>query len=186
MSRHVRTIPPIVFAGMAATAMVATIGTPAGAQWVEMRLPSQGIGKRYEVTITRGMLEHSPAWPVAEANPPVGARKAIALAEREKSTLVKDDNRWTWRLESATLMPFDHDRWYWVIGYTADFREKGGGLPPRVNLVVLMDGTVVRPKVTLEESGERKQGISPGEVPKDTPHQYQNRAKGERPGSERR
>ena len=55
---------------------------------------------------------------------------------------------WTWRLVTMTLVPCGNDHWYWRMNYVS--RPNSGsisGLPPFLCLVVLMDGTLVEPKV---------------------------------------
>ncbi len=71
---------------------------------------SVAIRKRFDVTITADALRRSPAWRAGDANPPLAARKATALAEQQKSKLVKDGDGWTWHLHSAALVPRDVGR----------------------------------------------------------------------------
>ena len=64
-----------------------------------------------------------------------------------KDSLVKDSDDYKRWLEDAALTP-DHGKWYWVIRYEARVRRGGStGQPPYLRLVVLMDGTVIKPVV---------------------------------------
>ena len=94
------------------------------------------------------------------------------LADAEKSKLVKDTpghDGWTWHLVSMTLVPCGNDRWYWRVNYIADPNSGGlGGLPPSLCLIVLMDETLVEPKVRDRDrqgSGEVSSGSQMPGIP---------------------
>jgi hypothetical protein len=107
---------------------------------------SYAFGKQYAVTISREALENSPAWKDDVDNPPLSARKAIKLAEELKNALVKDSKEYKWKLVSAELHP--GDKWFWLINYEAKFQlGDSSGIPNNLRLVVLMDGTVIKPEV---------------------------------------
>jgi len=104
-------------------------------------------GKQYLVTVTQRALEKAPVWKDDAENPPLSARKAIRLADQLKSKLADDTDKWKWDRETASLVEWVPGRWYWLVSYEG--RPTDGiasGNMPRVQLVVLMDGTVVEPK----------------------------------------
>jgi len=105
-------------------------------------------GRDFVTPISREMFRRSPPWRPNEANPPLSPRKALTLAEREKARLIRPSaNRdLVWSLEGISLVPRADDRWYWVIEYWGSPGGALGGLPSILNLVVLMDGTLVPPK----------------------------------------
>ncbi len=110
---------------------------------------SYAFSKQYDVSVTTEALERSPQWKTGNENPPLSAMKAIALAAGLKESLVKDDEDSKWYLMSANLTPAAVEgKWFWLVEYEAVF-QKGGSSGPRDNLrlVVLMDGTVIKPVV---------------------------------------
>lgn len=111
-----------------------------------------GNGRYFVTTISREMLQRSPPWRPNEANPPLSARKALAVAEREKARLIRPsaDRDTVWSLEGISLVPRADDRWYWVIEYWGTPGGALGGSPSVLNVVVLMDGTLVQPKKTRD------------------------------------
>jgi len=111
-------------------------------------IASYAFDKVYIVDITREALDKSPAWENDADNPPVAARKAIQLADAMKNLLVKDTADHKWKLSFASLMPAGGNKWYWQIGYEAEFQGGAAtGIPHHLYLAVLMDGTVVGPEV---------------------------------------
>jgi hypothetical protein len=111
---------------------------------------SSDLWRTFVVTITGDAIRRSPRWRPSEANPPLAARKAISLAEPKRSKLVKDKpghDGLTWSLYSVDLVPRDDDRWYWLITYVGWPNGGIAGFPSDLQLVVLMDGTVVEPEV---------------------------------------
>jgi hypothetical protein len=107
---------------------------------------SYAFSKQYIVSITSETLEKSPTWKEDDENPPLPARKAIRLANKMKDSLVKDSKDYKWKLQSASLQPSDAGKWYWLVHYDAEFQGAGStGVPDHLRLVVLMDGTVVKP-----------------------------------------
>lgn len=114
-----------------------------------MKMYSEAFGKRYISTVTWKEINAAPKWGPDDDNPPVSARKAIKLATKVKDSLVKDDRHYQWRLDSVELHYWGGDNWYWVATYQAYFKGPGGstGPPIMLRLVVLMDGTAVKPDV---------------------------------------
>jgi hypothetical protein len=124
---------------------------------------SYGFGKKYSCEIPHDKLAKSPPWKQTADSPPLPAGKAIRLANAVKSRLVKDSHDFKWSLASATLEHIHsfgpwplpdgsdlRDRWWWAIKYEAYPRKGGTSGVPDLIVVVLMDGTVIEPKVSDE------------------------------------
>ena len=109
---------------------------------------SYAFAKQYAETIPRKALEKSPSWNGESENPPLSARKAIKLANEVKDTVVKDSKEIKWKLREASLVPTDDEKWYWLVYYEGVAQGFViSGIPPHLRLVVLMDGTVIKPEV---------------------------------------
>lgn len=115
-------------------------------------LGSYAFGKQYVVSINENVISRTPDWEPDDDNPPLAAKKAIKLATQMKDTLVNDDDDFKWRLESAALEPWRNgtNKWYWVVTYNAKFQGASSGQENFLRLIVLMDGTVMKPKISRE------------------------------------
>jgi len=102
-----------------------------------------------ETKITGGAVAAAPKWKAEDQHPPLSVRRAITLSDQLRSRLVRDANGWQWHLESAALTPWTPERpnghWFWVICYRAYPPGGMSGPSDELNVVVLMDGTVVQP-----------------------------------------
>lgn len=113
------------------------------------------------VTVVReGALNRS-LWLPEEENPPVSARKALALAEKEKERVLRGvrGGNTRWVLNSINLTPAGRNRWYWEVEYHG--YPPGGmtGRPYVLIFVVLMDGRLVKPKkMSCREAGGTERG----------------------------
>jgi hypothetical protein len=121
---------------------------------------SYAFGKRYCFEIAPEMLAKSPSWDGNADDTPLPAGKAVRLANSLKNRLVKDSKDFKWHLVSAEL---EHDflnepdsgKWWWAIRYEAHIRQGGeSGIPNHLKIIVLMDGTVIEPKITEADSRE--------------------------------
>lgn len=121
----------------------------------DLQIGSYGNGKQYTVSVSKDMLEKSPRWMEPDENPPISARRAIELATAMKDSLVKDSDSWKWKLRSASLEPID-GHWFWEISFEGKFDGFLEGRPPNLRLVVLMDGTVVKPLVKDDSTPKAK------------------------------
>lgn len=108
---------------------------------------SYAFSKKYNVSVTSDALEKSPTWKEDDENPPLPARKAIRLANEMKDSLVTDSKDFKWKLQNASLQPADAGKWYWLVHYDAEFQGGSTGRPDNLRLVVLMDGTVIKPVI---------------------------------------
>lgn len=89
-------------------------------------------------------LAATPKWDADDENPPLSARKAIALAE---ATLKEVQPYGPEAKFDAPMLKLRDCRgdWFWVVYYSPnDWRRFQSSFP----IVVLMDGTVVRPERT--------------------------------------
>lgn len=108
---------------------------------------SYAFGKQYTFAVTKAQLLKSPAWKDGN-NPPLSARKAIELATKLREKLVKDDDQYQWSFKEAALHKMAWDRWTWEVLFEARVKEGGStGIPPYLNIMILMDGTVVEPTI---------------------------------------
>ena len=113
----------------------------------EVTIYSYAFSKQYVVRVSNEALKESPSWKDDAENPPLSAKKAIKLANDMKDSLVKDGKSFKWILESASLKPARGDRWYWLLNYEVEFEGAHVGPPQNLRLIVLMDGTVIKPEV---------------------------------------
>ena len=123
------------------------VGFTSGAAIAEA-FPSRAPAQAYVTTITRKMLDDSPAWDANDENPPLSARKAMAAANAVVAKLEPDTKSWKRRLEGLFLcQDGESNKWYWRVEYRWDPPPGTalGGLAPYMTIVVLMDGTVVQP-----------------------------------------
>jgi len=117
---------------------------------VSMEFASYADGKEFDFKITHDEIQRTPIWPVDVAFPPFSARKAQALARKQMDSLVSDGRKWP--LERVCLEDMgDNLHWLYIVEF---------GLPPskapglhsviedRFRIVVLMDGTVIKPVIT--------------------------------------
>ena len=100
--------------------------------------------------ITDEAIDKSPNWDAASENPPLSAKKALKLslpvAERLAKAEKKGFDAWKIELEGATLKK-SGKHWIWKVQYTWHRGGIGTGVPPFADIIVLMDGTVVEPKI---------------------------------------
>ena len=125
---------------------------------------SYAFGKRYASGITIEKLTKLPSWNMQQSDsPPLPPGKAIRLANALKEKLVKEKlvmepKDYQWSVQSTTLTRLDPvawegskllDKWWWEVLYAAQFTGGGYTGPPiELRIVVLMDGTVIVPKVS--------------------------------------
>ncbi len=124
--------------------------------WVAGAVPAEELhqsvsepidGKHYSTPITEAMVKKTPAWKADAENPPVSARKAMALAEKYVDQKFKLDKanaeKWERGFESISLVEHG-DHWFWHVHYEwYPTQEEPGENVPYAYVVVLMDGTVV-------------------------------------------
>ena len=113
----------------------------------DIEIVSRGIDNEYHVVIREADIKKTPGWKADAENPPVSARKSIALATRLRKSLLPDSKKYKWRLVSAELNPYWlPERWYWVVEFEGNRTDVSNetGLAPQLRVVILMDGTVLK------------------------------------------
>lgn len=108
-----------------------------------------GKSGEYYTTITDVALRATPSWHVDQKHPPLSARKALRLGDALKKKLVRDTESIGWKLASLELKPDSiENKWFWVVRYET-FPKQGSGSfqGPILGVIVLMDGTAVKPSL---------------------------------------
>ncbi|MEM8672217.1 MAG: hypothetical protein AAGG48_32180 [Planctomycetota bacterium] len=95
-------------------------------------------------------------WSTRNGEPPIAVGEAIRLAQPVFERLKDDVDGTYWMLDAVTLHPaspgnpeepFTDNRWYWEVWYQMYGDSGGSGSWPHIKLIVLMDKTVVEPKL---------------------------------------
>lgn len=107
---------------------------------------SEFFDEFYLSLVTDELLQDAPIWRSDNDHPPLPPRKAISAAKQAVDKVFNPEKHANWKmeLEEVALRPLGDDRWVWVVRYEG--RPKVGGMtgiPPYLDLVVLMDGRVV-------------------------------------------
>lgn len=122
--------------------------SPATTGWVYYCYPPWG--NAYASTITEKMLAASPEWADSEPDPPLSARKAMALAERTYSAVAKGEpirEELERELAWVRLVPLGKKKWCWEVRYQWHIRlGASSGTPSDFRVFVLMNGDVVQPE----------------------------------------
>ena len=114
-------------------------------------------GKRYEIRITASQLAASPLWnPEKEDQPPLPAAKALAKAKRFIGKIETNPGT-TWHFEDLSLITVGKVNltdtvWAWRARW--GLRRKGElttGIWPNMECYILMDGTVLEPRMITPE-----------------------------------
>jgi hypothetical protein len=110
-------------------------------------VPSLIGGKEFNSDVTREQLLKTPVWRLQDDLPPLSPRKADKLATAEFQKLVKDPT--DFRRRSISLLDMgDHIHWIYVVEFVWNGAFIGPG--PSIQIIVLIDGTVIEPKVTVQ------------------------------------
>lgn len=115
---------------------------------------SHAFGKTYWSRIVRNVVNQTPPWNDNDENPPVSARRALKLSEKVLRSIAKAPDGWKWKAVNANLLLVE-DAPIWFVRYqgiSADPTESRDS-EHEITLVVLMDGTVIKP-VVAEETDE--------------------------------
>lgn len=115
---------------------------------------SYAFSKQITVNVSPELFNASPKWDDDAENPPLSARKAILLTSRIRDLVASkfdyDEHEFKWKLRSASLQQSEHETWFWLVSYEAEGKLidlAGNDRPHRMDLIVLMNGIVVPPKV---------------------------------------
>ena len=102
--------------------------------------------KRYDFRITPEQLAKTPAWLEDQPNPPLPARRALAIAVAYLGNLFVDADEW--RRSAIALVPVG-DRWVYSIEFTEPPRSGCADcLSTPFRVVVMMDGVAVSTSVS--------------------------------------
>jgi len=114
----------------------------------EVHLYGQGTpdGRMFEYTVTKAKFETLPAWVPEKAPPPLAISRALEIAE--KTTRVEHPEFTDFMVSTISFQQVGshsgQNRWF----YTINMYPKANGefsYDSQVTVVVLMDGTVVKP-----------------------------------------
>ena len=119
----------------------------------DVRCDTYDGDKWFSLTITDQALEKSPRWPETSETPPLSPCKAIGLAAKTQQKFLSDAG--TWKIIAVELVPYRNIRgcWLWMVVFEGSPRTSKVGEdrptdPRRFAVAVLMDGTVVEPRVS--------------------------------------
>ncbi|MEI7728378.1 MAG: hypothetical protein WCO56_02355 [Verrucomicrobiota bacterium] len=105
---------------------------------------SYALGKRFGFEVTGERVLKTPIWKADADSPPLAPRRADQLATAKFRKLISDTKGW--KRGSITLVDAgDSLHWYYVIHFVQ--MDEFSGVPPTLHVIVLMDGTVVEPRI---------------------------------------
>ncbi|MDX1927994.1 MAG: hypothetical protein SFV81_15825 [Pirellulaceae bacterium] len=119
----------------------------------ETSFPAKVNGVAVRYTISTEEIEATPKWIESDSSPPVSARKAIDMATVKLPDVLfelfeKRGVRKEWEVDHVCLKRFD-ERWYWLVSFTRVIPPGaiGSGIQDESQIVVLMNGKVLLPKI---------------------------------------
>ncbi len=118
-------------------------------------------GKRYDFAVSAKQQSTCPRWDAEKkANPPLWAAKALAKAKEFIATIKTKEGFW-WELEELDLVKIDCwmeqpdlvkiDGWMWQARYGLAKQGLMTGPPQEMPCWILMDGTVIQPRITEDK-----------------------------------
>jgi hypothetical protein len=122
-------------------------------------------GKRYDFDVHHKDLAQTPPWRTEDEFPPLSPRSAEMSARAQLKELVTEPERWN-RGAIALHQLRGGDRWIYIVHFSG-FHPPGvvDGAVPQMRLVVLMDGRVIKPRITPHGKGNRTSIGAEVEVP---------------------
>ena len=102
--------------------------------------------QRFDFNITEEQLNDTPSWQENADNPPLSARKAIQVAQAFLPKMIAKSEQWTLHKLSLEKMG-DKDKWVYVVQFEGP-HPGGDGFVSTMDIVVLMSGVPVKPKVS--------------------------------------
>jgi hypothetical protein len=107
-------------------------------------------GEIYVVRIPNELIGKSPSWVHGMFEPPLSRQRAIELADEVYHSFVQvkldDAEGYHWELGDAIERQAGGDKWFWCV-YYHHFTPVLFGYPEELVVVVLMDGTVLKPEL---------------------------------------
>lgn len=108
----------------------------------------RAFGKTFVSGVSAEMIFFTPTWDEADENPPVSARAALRLAENMRDSFAEAPDGYTWTPGSPTLMQ-QGEHCMWLVYFMA--KRSGDKEKHALTVIVLMDGTAVRPAAEVAE-----------------------------------
>jgi hypothetical protein len=129
------------FAFLAATAV-------GGELYESFSVSGKANNQSYEFTATKADLAKTPVWPVGTEQPPLTPRRAEEIARRQLQQLVPGGG--DWRLEGITVSPLGDDlHWVYSVEFSPPLRRDVAEFGrDYMRLLVLFDGSAIKPKIT--------------------------------------
>jgi hypothetical protein len=124
--------------------LAATLSQVSAVREAEYSIDSEAFGQTYWSYVFREQLEKTPVWKRDADNPPISARRAIEIAEKEVAKVPAEDglNR---VVDAVALVPV-RDRWIWRVSFVWKVKVGGStGVPDHFYVLVLMDGSPIKP-----------------------------------------
>lgn len=104
-----------------------------------------------EIQILESMTVKQPEWTQQYENPPLSARRALAIADDFRIKRIRDWEQFDWSLTGLRLTPLDlkKNKWCWVVQFELavkpDVNLTASHLP-ELEVWVMMDGTIIEPR----------------------------------------
>jgi hypothetical protein len=103
--------------------------------------------KRYDFEFSCDVLSTTPAWQNESDEPPLPPRAAVRVATTQLAALMQNAERW--RLSQISLRSAcDRPHWFYVVTFAPPPNRPDGGAYSPFELVVLMNGQAVEPRVS--------------------------------------
>jgi len=108
---------------------------------LEIEISGYAEGLRFSFSVG-DVVRRTPAWKASEEYPPLSPRRAETLATKKLKDLLNDPEKWS-RGKIILTDSGDNIHWYYVVEFENHIGE--GTQPPKMRIVVLMDGTIPEP-----------------------------------------
>jgi hypothetical protein len=103
--------------------------------------------KHYESKISEADILRTPVWDAGADFPPLSARKAQQIAQREFQQLA-GKTKHPWAVRETTIIDVGDEHFVYVIQLEQWPPEKACTMCDFMRIIVLMDGTVPKPIIT--------------------------------------
>lgn len=119
---------------------------------------SHAFGKTYKSRVDRNVVSQTPAWDETEESPPVSPRQALKLVDKMRRSIAKAPDGWEWKAMNLHLFVGENPCAWYVMYQAVPVEPEEGPIPfHELTLIVLMDGTVIKPVVSVEKPEEKSQ-----------------------------
>ena len=110
-----------------------------------MSARSEFRGHYYEYVITNADLKDTPKWDSRNQEPPLSVLEALKIARNNLFIFVDDERGW--EATSIRLTSTSKKRWYYFVSFSCTDTVCVEGSGSGFNILVKMDGNVIRPSV---------------------------------------